>query len=246
MRNLRHLPAALLRASGWLVTLLALAAPAGAGERLERIRSESTLVCGVSDAVPGFAQRDAAGHWSGLEVDLCRAIATALLGPGGQLRLQPIDTVHQLLAEPRIDLVFHRLTWTLTREAPGQLEFGPVYLYDIPQDMDKEPLAPLLHSDDAEFARIVRWTLLALIEAEELGIDSRNVTEAPQARDWPPADTALALGLPADWARQVVRQVGNYGEIYARHLGPNSAQPRPRGLNRLWRDGGLLIAPPLL
>lgn len=234
-----------LHALAVVLTLLSGAAGAHAGPRVDAIRSRGHLVCGVAPNVRGFSQQQANGEFTGFEVDLCRAIAAALLGASTQVRFQAIDTVHEFLADSGMDIVFHRLTWTLTREAPGQLEFGPIVLLDEPQSVSKEPLAPMLRSDDVDFTRIVRWTLYALMEAEEYGLRADNVLSEGRRFGWPAPDTGMALGLPADWARRVVAQVGNYGEIYERHLGQGSALAVPRGRNRLWRDGGLLYAPPL-
>ena len=225
-----------------LIALSCTSQPLMAGPRVARIQAEHTLVCGVSDDTAGFAKQSADGQWTGFETDLCRAIAAAMLGPDAQVDFRKLADVHDYLADERIDIVFHRLTWTLTREAPGQLEFGPIYFHDEPLDMGKEPLAPLLRSDDPDFARIVRWTVYALIEAEELGIGASSPAALP---DWPPEATGPALGLSPSWARQAVLATGNYAELYDRHFGPQTALARPRGLNRLWKDGGLLLAPPL-
>lgn len=223
-----------------LLLLMCLGSAATAGARVEQIRARGSLICGVSDDVPGFSQRQPDGRFVGFEADLCRAIAAAMLGSAENVAFVPLHAVHEFLDQPSIDLVFHRLTWTLTREAPGQLEFGPVYFYDdpdpLPDSQPQEPLAPLLRSDDVDFTRIVRWTLYALIEAEALGaMGARGAIPA----HWP-SNTGAALGLPEDWARRCVAQVGDYGAIYQRHFAD-----RPRGLNRLSRDGGLLFAPPL-
>jgi ABC-type amino acid transport substrate-binding protein len=216
-----------------------------AGQRLEQIRERGYLVCGVAPQDPGFSESVQAGQFIGFEVDLCRAVAAAVLGTGPRVRFHPVQTVHELLADTRIDLVFHRLTWTLTREAPGQLEFGPIYFYEQLAGHPLEPLAPLLRSDDVDFARIVRWSIFALVDAEQRGLDQASALQANDFPDWPPVSTGAALGLSPDWARHMVAETGNYGEIFERNLGPASLQHLPRGPNRLWRDGGLLL-PPLL
>lgn len=215
-----------------------------AGTRLDAIRAQGTLVCGVAPQDPGFALRQPDGSYQGLETDLCRAVAAAVLGSSTQVRFVALDTVHEFLAEPRIDLVFHRLSWALTREAPGQLEFGPVYFLEAGAQNRLEPLAPLLRSDDADFARIVRWVVQALLDAELQGVDQAYAQQAGARGPWPADATGMALGLPPDWARRMVAQVGNYAEIYERNLGAGAQRKLPRGPNRLWRDGGLLV--PLL
>lgn len=227
------------RALALLFFLCLLLPGAQAGERLDAIRRQGSLVCGVSANDPGFALRQPDGSYQGLEADLCRAVAAAVLGSATRVRFVALETVHEFLADPRIDLVFHRLSWTLTREAPGQLEFGPVYFLEAGPQGRLEPLAPLLRSDDSDLARAVRWVVHGLLEAELLGIHRANA-EAP----WPAAEAGMALGLPPDWARRMVAQVGNYAEIYECNLGPTAPHSLPRGPNRLWRDGGLLV--PLL
>ena len=126
----------------------------------------------------------------------------------------------------------------------------------------QEPFAPVYRSDDPQWRDIVDWTLLGLIEAEQLGITSENVTNLlrqPSENDSAYTqrvglnvarflDKSLGLGaqlaLPKDFMAAVLRDVGNYGEIYARHLGANGDLVIERDLNALWRDGGLLVAPP--
>lgn len=221
-----------------------LAPGARAGTRLEAIRAQGMLVCGVAAQDPGFAQRLPDGGFQGLETDLCRAVAASVLGSSTQVRFVALDTVHEFLDDARIDLVFHRLSWALTREAPGQLEFGPVYFFEAGAPGRLEPLAPLLRSDDADFARVVRWVVQALLDAEWHGIGRSEIAHADKRGTWPADGTGAALGLPPDWARRMVAQVGNYAEIYDRNLGSGAPHPLPRGPNRLWRDGGLMV--PLL
>jgi len=97
----------------------------------------------------------------------------------------------------------------------------------------------------------VRWTFFALIAAEELGVSQANVEEMKKS-EVPEIKRLLGIGddlgqkngLSADWAYQAIKQVGNYGEIFERHLGEGTRLGLSRGQNKLWRDGGLLIAPP--
>ena len=216
---------------------------AEAGVRLDAIQARGTLVCGMASADPGFSVAVEPGVFVGLEADLCRALATVVLGEASRVRFVPLDTVHEFLAQGDIDLVFHRLTWTLSREAPGQLEFGPVYFYEMSPSQTLEPLAPLLRSDDSDFARVVRWSIFALLQAEWEGVDQRRAARTLDMEAWPPAASDLLPGLSPGWARHMVAEVGNYGEIYNRHLGPRSTLPLPRGPNRLHRDGGLFLVP---
>lgn len=122
----------------------------------------------------------------------------------------------------------------------------------LTEQISKEPLAPMLRDDDPAFFKLVRWTMLALIEAEELGITSANLGRQDAVMDdrvrrllGIVPGNGRALGLPEDWARRMIGTVGNYAEIYERTLGPTSGLALERGLNRLWTEGGLLYAPPL-
>jgi general L-amino acid transport system substrate-binding protein len=99
---------------------------------------------------------------------------------------------------------------------------------------------------------IVKWTLYAMINAEELGITSKNIDEAlkskkPDVMRLVGTEGAYGevLGLPKDWAARVIRHVGNYGEIYERNIGEESKLKIPRGLNQLWSAGGIQYAPPI-
>ncbi len=121
----------------------------------------------------------------------------------------------------------------------------------LPELITKEPLGPAVRQDDAQWFAVVRWTLMSLIEAEELGLSSANVdakrasTEAPIRRFLGlEANLGQALGLPRDWAYQVVKNVGNYGEIFERTLGAKSDLKLTRGLNNSWTKGGLMYSMP--
>ncbi len=123
----------------------------------------------------------------------------------------------------------------------------------LKDEFSKEPLAPLVRQGDDRFFEVVRWSVFALIEAEELHITSSNVdvfvlSQNPNSRHFLGVipGNGKALGLDERWARNIVKAVGNYGEMFARNLGPDSAIKLDRGLNRLWTDGGLMYAPPLL
>lgn len=122
----------------------------------------------------------------------------------------------------------------------------------LPERISKEPLGPMVRHGDEQWRDIVAWTLLALIEAEEMGITRANAQEMRASQD-PNIQRLLgvtpgfgkALGLPEDWAFQAIRQVGNYGEIFDRNLGKASPIGLERGLNDLWTRGGLMYALPL-
>lgn len=122
----------------------------------------------------------------------------------------------------------------------------------LPDVISKEPLGPVVRSDDFPWFTTVKWVNFALVNAEELGISGANIDEAlksqkPDVRRFTGAEGGFgkALGLDADWAVRAVKAGGNYAEIYERNLGTGSKLGIPRGLNQLWSMGGVLYAPPL-
>jgi len=306
-----------------------------------RIRQRGALVCGVAPGVAGFARVDDRGRYSGLDVDVCRAVAAAIFGAPDNVRYEQASSVEQFQRTPDIDLVSRRLTWSLQREGMGLL-FGPVMFYDgqgflvparvaarqvrqlsnaricvvagglhesnlttyfrlqaltlqkrliqpaqleaelsagrcdaftadvselaslrsgmrkpddfriLSEQISKEPLAQLVRATDVDLFDVLRWTIFAMIAAEELGVTSANV--AGMAKSGNPDVRRLlgvtpgngkALGLDEAWAYNVVRTVGNYGEAYDRNVGAGSPLKLPRGVNALSSAGGLMFAPPL-
>ncbi len=123
----------------------------------------------------------------------------------------------------------------------------------FPEIVSKEPLGPLVRHGDDQWADIARWTLNVLINAEEYGVTSANVDQLASGSDNPEINRMLGsegslgamLGLRADWAVGVLKAGGNYAEIFERHLGTNTSLGLQRGLNALYRDGGILYAPPM-
>ena len=115
--------------------------------------------------------------------------------------------------------------------------------------MSKEPLGPAVPFGDEQWFNIVKWTVYATIEAEELGITQDNVAEmadsdSPLVARLLGGEGDLGLGLEPDWVVDVITAVGNYGEIYDRNLGPGTPFELERGPNALWTEGGLMYAPP--
>jgi general L-amino acid transport system substrate-binding protein len=124
-----------------------------------------------------------------------------------------------------------------------------VILADI---ISKEPLAPAVRSGDFQWSNIVRWTIYALLNAEELGISQKNLDEMKTSKNpeirrllGVDADLGQAMGLPPDWAYRIIKHIGNYGETFDRNVGKNSPLAIRRGLNALWKDGGVQYAPPI-
>ncbi|HTI87116.1 MAG TPA: transporter substrate-binding domain-containing protein [Alphaproteobacteria bacterium] len=321
-----------------VAALAVVACASHAGTTLDAVRARGHLTCGIAGDQPGLSRIDASGSVTGIEADVCRAVAAAIFGTGERIEFRRLGTVRDFLGASDIDLVVHGLTWTFARETELGVRFGPVTLYDgqallvrasvksfddlvgrrvcartypgeiignlqrafaarglalavdaqptraaaedaffaggcdalsadatelaaallirphrleeygvLPERLSKEPLAPLMRRGDDEFFDVVRWTVFALIDAEELGITARTAESSrddPRAREFRAA-ASKRLGLRAGWTLDVVRAVGNYGEIYDRNLGEGSAARMPRGANDLWRNGGLMYAPPV-
>ena len=122
----------------------------------------------------------------------------------------------------------------------------------LPEIISKEPLGPLVRHGDNDWGDIARWTLNALIAAEELGITSANVEEMAGTTDNPEVSRLLGsegtlgemLGLDAEWAKRAIAAEGNYGEIFAKNIGEETPIGLARGLNAQWTDGGLIYSPP--
>ncbi len=121
----------------------------------------------------------------------------------------------------------------------------------LPEIISKEPLGPLVRHGDHQWGDVVRWTLNVMIIAEELGVTSANVDEMKNSKN-PEIQRLLgvsgeygeSLGLSKDWAYNIIKAIGNYGESFDHHLGPNTVIGLERGLNALWSKGGILYAPP--
>ena len=120
----------------------------------------------------------------------------------------------------------------------------------LPEAISKEPLGPMIRRGDWEFFNTVRWTLFGLIEAEEYGVTSANVDKLKAESKEPPiqrlvgtsGDVGKGMGFDNDWLVRVIKSVGNYGEIYSRNIGPLGLE---RDQNALWKDDGLMYAPPI-
>ena len=320
-----------------------------AGRDLDAVKARGTLLCGVGFGTTGFMLADSQGKWSGLSVDVCRAVAAALFGDADKVKFVPLTAQQRFTAlqSGDVDLIVVNATYTLTRDTALGLDFPGIYYYDgqgflvnkklgvktvrelsgatvcvtpgstselnladyfrtnkmtfksvviekideiraaffagrcdvltsdasslaatraanvpapgkpedyvlLPEIISKEPLGPAVRHGDNQFADIVRWSLYAMIEAEELGIDSRNVDELLKSEN--PAikrdlgvtpGMGKALGVDEKWLYNIVKQVGNYGESFERNVGSGSPLQIDRGLNRLWSRGGLQYVPPI-
>jgi len=121
----------------------------------------------------------------------------------------------------------------------------------LPGVYGKDPMGPVVRQDDAQWRDIVAWTVYAMIEAEESGVTSKNVDKMRESKD--PNIARLVgtkgklgegLGLDNKWAYRIIKQVGNYGEIFERNVGKDSPLRLERGINALWTQGGLIYSPP--
>lgn len=121
----------------------------------------------------------------------------------------------------------------------------------LPEIISKEPLGPVVRHGDNQWGDIVRWTFYALVEAEELGVTKANIDEMKNSQNpevrrllGVEGDLGKMFGLSSDWAYNAIKANGNYGEIFAATIGEGTPSDLARGLNALWKDGGLMYAPP--
>ena len=166
------------------------------------------------------------------------------------LSFQSIDSVTDSFLSHDCDLLTSdRLLLVALRLQHGDATNPFTLLSDV---ISKEPLGPAIREDDPRWFDIVQWSIFASLAAEEYGINSVTVPDflnstKPEVRRLLGLDPGIgaALGLSTEWARTAIEQVGSYGEIFDRTLGEKSDLKIDRGLNALWRDGGLMYAPPL-
>jgi len=310
---------------------------------LDAVRGKGFVQCGVNTGLAGFSLPDSKGVWRGIDVDVCRAVAAAVLGDAAKVRYTPLTAQQRFTAlqSGEVDILSRNTTWTLTRDTSLGLNFVGVNYYDgqgfmvhrklnvksakqlngatvcvqpgtttelnladyfrankmsfktvviekleevlnayfagrcdvfttdhsglialrgsrvpkpeehviLPEIISKEPLGPAVRHGDDRWFDVVKWSMFAMVEAEELGLTSKNVAEQAKSADpsvqrfvGASGDLGKMLGLDNRWALNIVRQVGNYGESFDANLKPLGFE---RGLNRLWNQGGLMYAPPI-
>jgi general L-amino acid transport system substrate-binding protein len=331
-----------------LVVTLALAgltAQAASAQTLKTVKDRGQLSCGVSQGLPGFSTPDDKGNWTGLDVDICRAIAAAIFNDASKIKFVPLSAKDRFTAlqSGEIDVLSRNTTWTLSRDTSLGANFTGVTYYDgqgflvkkslkvnsalelnsasvcvqtgttteqnladyfkgnnmkyeviafgtadetikayesgrcdvftsdvsqlyaerlklanvadhvvLPEVISKEPLGPMVRHGDDQWFDIVKWTLYAMVGAEELGVNQKNVEEMAKS-DKPELKRAMGtdgnlgeqLGLTKDWIIRIVKAVGNYGESFERNVGAGSKLGIARGLNQLWSKGGIQYAPPI-
>jgi general L-amino acid transport system substrate-binding protein len=177
----------------------------------------------------------------------------------GDINYEPVpfednETLQQAFEEERCD------GWTSDKSQLAGVQSnwpdGPDALRILDETFSKEPLGPAVRQGDPQWRDVVNWAVIATIQAEEFGIGSENLsefdsTDDPEIARWLGQESEEegtvfdpGLGLEPDFNRTIVEQVGNYGEIYDRNVGPDSPLGLPRDQNALYSDGGLLYAPP--
>ena len=320
-----------------------------AGKDLDTIKARGALICGVGVGTAGFMLADSQGKWTGLDIDVCRAVAAAVFGDAEKVKYVPLTSQQRFTAvqSGEVDMLSNNTTATLQRDTALGLDFTAITYYDgqgflvnkklgvksakelngatvcvapgtttelnladyfrankmtfkpvviekveevraaffsgrcdvytndssslyatraanvpppakpedfviLPEIISKEPLAPAVRHGDNQFGDIVRWSQYAMIEAEEYGINSKNVDEMIKSEN-PTIKRILgttpgmgkALGVDEKWVYNIIKQVGNYGESFERNVGSGSPLKIERGLNRLWSQGGLQYAEPI-
>jgi general L-amino acid transport system substrate-binding protein len=328
-----------------LAVAAALSAQAASAQTLKTIKDRGMLSCGVSQGLPGFSSPDDKGNWTGIDVDVCRAIAAAVFNDPTKIKFVPLSAKDRFTAlqSGEIDVLSRNSTWTLSRDTSLGANFTGVTYYDgqgflvkkslkvnsalelnsasvcvatgttteqnladyfkgnnmkyeviafvtadetvkafeagrcdvftddvsglyserlklavpadyvvLPEVISKEPLGPMVRHGDDQWFDLVKWTLFAMINAEELGVTQKNVDEMaksdkPELKRMFGTDGNLGeqLGVTKDWVTRIVKAVGNYGESFERNVGAGSKLGIARGLNNLWNKGGIQYAPPI-
>lgn len=328
-----------------IAVFVVLVATAASAVTLDVVKQRDELYCGVTAGLPGFSSPDETGRWHGLNVDICRAIAAAVLGDNRKVKYVPLTETTRLAAlmSGKVDLLSMNIPWTMTIDTALGLHVTGVSFYDgqsflvgkrlgvksalelegaticlqketgaentladyfeehniryttvgfaslqlaaknffdggcqvlsadrsrlfalfrsfegaaeyavLPEVISREPLGPIVRQGDDGWSNVVRWVFFALLTAEEYGVTSDNIDSlvAGNGSRIPVllglvGNTGRGLGLTERWGYQVIKQVGNYGEIFERSVGQQSDLKMDRGLNALWNRGGLHYAPPL-
>lgn len=166
------------------------------------------------------------------------------------LPLQSAKGLIESLALRKCDMMTADRTILLTSRVANGMDKEQFVL--LPEVVSKEPLGLTVRDDDPQWFNIVRWSMLVMITAEEKGITSTNVDSFANSTDPEirrllgfEGELGKALGMDNEWAKRIIRAVGNYGEVFDRNLGPDTPMGMERGLNALWSKGGLMYAPPV-
>ncbi len=217
---------------------------------LEKIKANNELNCGVSGLSAGYFVETVDGGLIGFSAEFCRAIATAILGTSENVIYIPLDGQSQFpsITSGDSDILLGEVSLSALRDIALGIEFGPAYFHT-----DSKHYAPVINEGDSEWKEIVSWLIFALIQAEEWGVNSKNIdgpiegeTNLVRRDLFERYDEGLSkqLGLEQESISRMIKAVGNYGEIYDRHFGSQALISNPRGLNDIWQNGGMLYAPP--
>jgi general L-amino acid transport system substrate-binding protein len=319
--------------------LIGVSSQPASAKTLDEVRERGHLRCGVSEGLVGFSKWSLGSGWRGLDVDYCRAVATAIFGDDGKVNYTALSATERFsaLATNQIDVLSRNTTWTMSRDILQNLDFVGVWYFDVqglmsrslagikrasdlnrkticalkgttqerslvrfleknrikanlllsehrrnatnnyqagrcavyasdisalaaerhslrdpsaheflPFILSKEPLGPAVRSADPSWREFLQWVLFLVINAEEAEWTAAQarVANLPARIQVPPSVTKR-LELSPDWERQVIAKIGNYGEIFSRNLGDGSPLKLALGLNGLWKNGGILFAPPI-
>lgn len=217
---------------------------------LQQVRERGELRCGINGLDPGDSIRLNDGGILGFHASFCQAIAAGLLGSSERVLYVPLYAANAFaeLIEGQVDMLVGNTPFIASYSLNQDIRFGPIIFHH-----DNVPYAVVVQKADEAWLDTITWLSYALIQAEEWGIRSDNVTDF---QDSPSSQiqqflgykgSPLArLGLPAEVLRTMIAEVGNYAELYDRHLGEASSLNLARGLNKLYTDGGLLYSPPFL
>lgn len=326
------------------IAMIGVASTSAHAISIDDARTRGYLICGVTEGMPGFASLNASGAWTGLDIEFCGAVATAVLGDKNAVKYRVVTPANrfQALAAGEVDLLPRANGRTLSRDTELGVRFTDTLFHDgqgflirrgyavasvlelsgtsvcvagagatqgvetffqsrkmryqlvpseqwsdalkayvdgactvltgdvtvlaaersrlanpsehaiMPELVSKEMLGPVVRRGDEQWFSIVRWTLASLIAAEELGISSSNIDSLKASANIDirrflglEADLGQGMGLARDWSYRVVKQNGNYGELFERNIGLKSPLALERGVNNLWTRGGLLSAGPL-
>lgn len=334
-----------LKTASLSVAALALASSVVSADTLSSVKEKGMLTCGVSTGIAGFSATDSSGTWKGLDVDMCKAVASAVLGDASKVKYIPLTAKERFTAlqSGEIDFLSRATTWTATRDTSLGLNFAGVNYYDgqgflvsekigvnsaleldgatvciqagttselnltdyfkakkmtykpitydtsgqtiegfksgrcdvvtsdasqlyglvlkvkdpssvkvLPEIISKEPLGPVVRQGDDKWFNIVKWSHIAMLNAEEMGVTKANVDSMLTSKNpgikrllGVSGEAGKNLGLDAKWSYNIIKNVGNYGESFANNVGKNSPLKIDRGLNNLWTNGGLQYGAPI-
>src|SRR5438874_700265 len=232
-----NLPLALALAGG-------LSTQAANAQTLKTVKGRGMLSCGVHQGLPGFSSPDDKGNWTGLDVDVCRAIAAAILNDPTKVKFVPLSAKDRFTAlqSGEIDVLSRNTTWTLSRDTSLGANFTGVTYYDGQGFMVKKALKvnSALELNSASVCVQTGTTT-------QKNVDEMAKSDKPEMKRVFGTDGNLGeqLGLTKDWVSRIVKAVGNYGETFERNVGGGSKLGIARGLNALWNKGGIQYAPPI-